>query len=495
MPQRVSLCLIVKNEEAHLRGSIGTAADLVDEIVVVDTGSTDRTKEIAASYGARIFDFPWVNHFAAARNEGLRHATGDWIFWLDGDDTIDEENRARLRQQFAGLGTDNIAYMMKCLCVANAATNTEARVLEHVRLFRNDPAIRWQYRVHEQILPAILAQKGRIEWTDVIIKHMGYQDPAQCGDKRLRNLRLLQQEEKELPEDPIVLFNIAWTYLGLERPADALPYLERSLGRVQPDANFINKLYALISKVHAWLGRRDMALEVSRQGLARFPQDAELLFQHATLSSEQGDLASAEQCLLKLLQMKVGGEFGSFDPEVHGCKSRHMLGAIYHNQGRLPQAEEQWRAVVADRPDHTGAWLGLGDVWLAQGRRAELEQVIRQFEADPRREADVAVLRGLICLSSRDFTGARTVLESACARHPRVLWPRILLGEVLMREGRDMAAAERVLREVLALDPSHTQTRRSLENLLRQQGKAVEPAAGAKPAYQPISCKLVVSGR
>src|ERR1700730_15626481 len=87
----VSLCLIARNEEANLPACLESAADLVDEIVVVDTGSTDRTKEVAARFGARIYDFAWVDDFSAARNESLRHASGDWIFWLDADDRLDED--------------------------------------------------------------------------------------------------------------------------------------------------------------------------------------------------------------------------------------------------------------------------------------------------------------------------------------------------------------------------------------------------------------------
>ena len=101
MAPRVSLTMIVKNEEANLPACLASAADLVDEVVVVDTGSTDRTKEVAARFGARIFDFPWIDDFAAARNEALRHATGDWILWLDADDRIDEPNRQKFRQLFA----------------------------------------------------------------------------------------------------------------------------------------------------------------------------------------------------------------------------------------------------------------------------------------------------------------------------------------------------------------------------------------------------------
>src|SRR4051794_22095210 len=103
MANRISLCLIVKDEEATLPLCLASAADLVQEIVVVDTGFADRTRDVAARHGARVVDFPWADDFAAARNASLEQATGDWIFWLDADEHLDEPNRNRLRQLFAGL--------------------------------------------------------------------------------------------------------------------------------------------------------------------------------------------------------------------------------------------------------------------------------------------------------------------------------------------------------------------------------------------------------
>src|SRR5690242_5378631 len=81
----ISACLIVKNEEANLLRCLGSIRSSVDEIVVVDTGSTDRTVSVAESLGARVFHFEWCDDFSAARNESLRHAIGDWIIWVDGD--------------------------------------------------------------------------------------------------------------------------------------------------------------------------------------------------------------------------------------------------------------------------------------------------------------------------------------------------------------------------------------------------------------------------
>ena len=86
----VSLCMIVKNEEQVLRRCLESAKSFADEIILVDTGSTDKTKEIGKTYGGKIFDFPWRDDFAAARNEAFSKATMDYCMWLDADDVVTE---------------------------------------------------------------------------------------------------------------------------------------------------------------------------------------------------------------------------------------------------------------------------------------------------------------------------------------------------------------------------------------------------------------------
>jgi hypothetical protein len=98
-------------------------------------------------------------YIAAARNESLHHAGRDWVFWMDADDRLDGDNRDKLRSLFGTLNGDNAAYVMKCHCLPDPITKT-ATVVDHVRLFRNLPGLRWRYRVHEQILPAVRQRGG-----------------------------------------------------------------------------------------------------------------------------------------------------------------------------------------------------------------------------------------------------------------------------------------------------------------------------------------------
>ena len=117
--------MIVKNEEANLPACLESVRGLFDEIIIVDTGSTDHTKEIAAAFGAKVFEFTWVDSFAAARNECLRHATGNWIFWMDADDRLDEANRQKLLALFANLDKKTTAFVMRCVCLPAADTGID----------------------------------------------------------------------------------------------------------------------------------------------------------------------------------------------------------------------------------------------------------------------------------------------------------------------------------------------------------------------------------
>ncbi|HYV34949.1 MAG TPA: glycosyltransferase family 2 protein [Gemmataceae bacterium] len=191
--QRVSLCMIVRNEATKLETCLRSVAGLVHEMIVVGIGSTDCTKEVASRCGAKVFDFPCIDDFAAARNESLLHATGDRILWLDADESFDEPNRQRLGKLFAMLRDENRVYMMKQWSAPDHA-NGSVLVVDQARLFRRLPAFAWRHRIHEQILLSLREKGAKPVWTDIRIRHVGYQDAAMRKQKLSRNLRLLQME-------------------------------------------------------------------------------------------------------------------------------------------------------------------------------------------------------------------------------------------------------------------------------------------------------------
>jgi len=468
----VSLCMIVKNEAQNLPDCLHGLTDLFTEIVIADTGSTDRTREIAVGLGAKVVEFPWVDSFAAARNASLEAATGDWVLWLDADDRLDDANRTKLKELLGRLGTENAAFAMKCECIADRP-GAGATVVDHVRLFRNDPRIRWRYRVHEQILPAVRTVGGEVRWSDVVVQHIGYVDPAVRRQKLDRDVRLLTLENQEHPDDPFVLFNLGSVFSESARPADALPLLRRSLERSHPTDSIVRKLYALIVACHRQLGQGDEALAACREGRTHYPDDAELLFVEGIVYRERGERQSAESCWRRLLERREGNHFASVDAGLLGHKTRHNLATLYLEGKQEAAAEAQWRAALAEEPSYWPAWIGLGELHIARRQWTELENVLRRLEASadgPSLEA--AVLRARAHMERQEYESARELLAAAINQHPDELLPRVILSHAFLREGRDWPAAERALRDVLRLAPGHRESRQNLEILLARHSIA-----------------------
>ncbi|MFA6110695.1 MAG: glycosyltransferase, partial [Candidatus Latescibacterota bacterium] len=178
-PPRLSLCMIVRNEEARLARCLESARGAVDEIVVVDTGSTDRTVEIARGFGARLGHFPWCDDFAAARNASLNLATGDWILWLDADDLLPAEAHPRIRE-LIGQGRDR-AYFF----VLDDQGYENVSCLQ-LRLFPNLPGVRFEMPIHEQVTPSLARLGVRLVPTDLRVVHTGYATPEVVRAKKER---------------------------------------------------------------------------------------------------------------------------------------------------------------------------------------------------------------------------------------------------------------------------------------------------------------------
>jgi tetratricopeptide (TPR) repeat protein len=471
----VSLCMIVKNEEQNLADCLGSVADLVDETIVIDTGSTDRTVEVAQQLGAKVYSFAWVDSFAAARNESLRHATGDWVFWLDADDRLDAENRQRLGTLFANLPSENVAFVMKCLCLPDAVSRRSTAV-DHIRLFRRHPELRWRYRVHEQILGSIRALGGTVRWSDVVIHHTGYQDPALRQRKLHRDQRLLMMEHAENPDDPFVMFNLGMILHEMQRPGEALGYLSESLRKSHPSDSIVRKLYALISQCQRQVGRLEEALATCREGRMHYPFDLELLFHESVVLKEMGDANGSEACLLHVLFAQEKEHFASVNPALRAI-ARHNLAVLCREQGRDGEAESHWLAVAAEDQDrsrseratferatleHLPCWVGLGELCLSQQRWAELDDVLAWLDADSGAAIDSGVLRARALMSRGELAEARALLEGMIKREPAALLPRVVLTHVLLKENRDMQAAEQALHDVLALCPEHAEARHNL---------------------------------
>ncbi len=179
---RISLCMIAKNEELLLSSCLESVKGFVDEIIVVDTGSVDGTKEVALSYGARVVDYNWNDDFAAARNESLNYATGDWILVLDADEMLDDKGKQLLLETIQ-LNDAIYGFYLSQVHYTNIFTShPDFIALERedfkgcfftsvLRFFRNDQRIRFEYCVHEMVDDTLGRCSMRVETLPVFLHH------------------------------------------------------------------------------------------------------------------------------------------------------------------------------------------------------------------------------------------------------------------------------------------------------------------------------------
>lgn len=219
--QTISLCMITKNEEKFLEQCLNSVKDIVDEIIIVDTGSTDKTKEVAkdickkfASEGKffdlKFFDYKWSDDFSAARNESIRHATKDWVLVMDADEVLDEEGRKTIKELIGDKENDAFLFLQK-----NYANETSIAGFvndEHkkdgkvyvgwygsfiARLFRNKKGYEFEGTVHELVEPSIERKKGKIAATNIALHHYGNAEPSIAKKKREFYLELCKKKVKK----------------------------------------------------------------------------------------------------------------------------------------------------------------------------------------------------------------------------------------------------------------------------------------------------------
>ena len=228
----LSVCMIVKNEAFNLPYILADIRGVADEIIVVDTGSTDDTKEIAKAAGAKVFDSPWCDDFSAARNYSLDQATKSMILWLDADDRISQHARRAL----ASWKSQYHRKMYFCHVM-----NTGGSEFLQLRIFPNDKRIRFEGRVHESILEMYGYEHECFDPNFIII-HTGYESASLRRVKLMRNLDLLEKSEKNYH----ACYCLGNTYLALGKHTKALKnYIvaikDLEKNNVQPDM-----LYAAI---------------------------------------------------------------------------------------------------------------------------------------------------------------------------------------------------------------------------------------------------------
>lgn len=292
--------MIVKNEQHNLARCLNSIRDYVDEIVIVDTGSTDSTVEIAKGFGARVIEEPWRDNFSRARNTGLEHAGGDWILFLDADEEVLPGNRQYLRN----LGDSRFdGYFLQIINVNDDGSIVRQPAL---RLFRNHPRHRFKGAIHEQIIQSIFANNpgARMANLDIKIKHYGYQGKlVNRQDKIKRNLTILQKQYDKGEIDGFLLYNLGSEYIRIGELEKALHYFRQAESLTPPEISYNHLLGKKKIQTLILLNEYRAALESIDKYLDLYPDYTDLWFLKAVLYYRKAMYPEALQLYQKCLEL------------------------------------------------------------------------------------------------------------------------------------------------------------------------------------------------
>src|SRR3954469_15956876 len=368
----LSLCMIVRDEESMLPRCLESMKDAVDEIVIVDTGSTDKTVEIAESYGAKVLHHEWTGDFGAARNVSFDAATSDWIVYLDADEVLYDGEAARLRA-LTGRTWREAFFLVEDNHTGDIEDGTSVHH-NALRVFRNRPEYRFKGRIHEQIahsLPGFLVE--RIESTDVRMEHFGYLGVVrEEKDKSRRNLELLERQVEEIGESPFLQFNLGSEYAALQEHATALEHFERAWELLKEDPGDIRS-YGFVPSLAARMGamlrlnqRREQLKAHVDEVLAVFPGFTDLVFELAMDASNDEELEAAKAHIERCLEMGDAPSVYSSTVGQGTFVALTLLSGIHHREGDFAAAEQAARKALALNPRFLNAVEPLAVALLGQ---------------------------------------------------------------------------------------------------------------------------------
>jgi glycosyltransferase involved in cell wall biosynthesis/Tfp pilus assembly protein PilF len=455
---RLSVCLIAKNEEKFLGQCLASIKPVAHQIVLVDTGSKDRTLEIAKSFGAEVHHFEWCEDFSAARNVALEHARGDWVLILDADEELPVAEHDRLKCDMEQ--SKVIAYRLPMVSGDHPAGG---RIFVP-RLFRNAPGVHFYGRIHEQVFPSLTGLvkawglEGRLGTAQMV--HHGYTaEVVKSRNKIERNLALLRREIQDRPHDPNIVMNLglelvrsgefdqglnhyreAYRLMSAQAPSDVAPEMREVLltqlscylRQAHAHGEIIEVLTSGLAKNGGLTASMHFALGLAHFELKQFAQAAAQMrhclakIDHPVLSPINQDIQTAlpHHCLAISLarQGDVQGAEQAFQTGMSATKRVDDLKLDYarllHDQKRSVEALQLLHEIISEHPTHAGSWRLGGLVALSH---PDFLEVARDWT----NEAATQLPEDKEIMAQR----AEALMLSQEVATARSLWERLWTGE------------------------------------------------------------------
>ncbi|MGE0757779.1 MAG: glycosyltransferase [Pirellulaceae bacterium] len=449
---RLSVAMIVRDAADGLRLSMASVQEIADELVVVDTGSTDKSREVAREFGARVYDWPWSDDFSAARNFAAGHVTGDWTLWLDAGETLSDSDARDLRQFLATEANPRTAYMMLVRLPA-ADDHSPQEQVARLRLLPRHERIQFQGRLRESCDDSLAALGLPIQGLPYLIRRGEREhDPRVKKRRAQRNIRLIEHEQREQGLSPRL-----WNCLGEaaavlgDQPRAAACYEQSLASAERGTADMLEAYYGLLTALDADRDR-DRILRLCMEALEVFPLDAQLLCALGGHLYTRGQAQLAQQAYLTAYR------YGHVQPQVwHIVDIRDVSAVCYSVSLQLlrqqREAAQFLEEALRDHPQSVRMRRRLVETYIDAGEREAALTHVGQLPGDtPHLEALRSAVRGACYASQRNWIAAKAYLNAAYGHGCRDVICLKWLATTLLACG-DSVAAKPVLEAWGRQDP------------------------------------------
>lgn len=472
----LSLCMIVKNEEKFLERCLRSLVDVVDEINIIDTGSTDSTVEIARRFGANIDFREWRSDFGWARNEALAMATYRWIMVQDADEELDPECIMMLHA-IKNAPAHRVGAYVRCLNLSTATEQVDllANAMAHslIRIFPNDPAIRYTGAIHERVISTETGGGIEAVNTPVRIWHHGYTNEVIAAKNKFdRNLSIVEEETKSDPDEAFNWYNLGQTRLVRGETETGIEALERmwEINGDVPRGYFPTGLSCLAEAYSTKLNKHERALEICEFLTEFAPRYSNGHFIHGQVLIRLDRIEEGRAALERAVETGVHNENQMVvDAEIAEWKAFNELGVSYIPEKDYEKAIEWFNRGLDSR----------GDAWqLMLNRARALEMLERYSEAEESYAAghergDVEALTGEyvnFLLRRNRFNRALEVIRDAAGVVSPDFAVALLVTGAVVAERLGLGGAEVYLNRALEVAPGSGYAFSAIDALAKQRG-------------------------
>jgi glycosyltransferase involved in cell wall biosynthesis len=371
----LSICMIVKNESQLLGRCLESIRSEADEIIVVDTGSTDSTVEVAKGFGSKVIEVEWKNDFAWARNISLERATCQWILWLDADDIVPVQSLPIINRLKKGIPDKVLGFIVR-----NQRPNNTGTEFVQARMFPNRADIYFERKIHEQMMPSALKAGMEMEKCDAVVEHHGYADPATLKKKALRNVNLLLEEYRETAADAVSTVEIADSFYLVEDFASAKEWYKKTLqitGCEKDTPTIAGHAYYGLGNIYNYEQQYKEALSQFEKALCLAPWRVDVLYSKAVSEELAGFPQLAVKTLNQLLEIKPDPGQVGVDFRSANVKARLRLLRLLVDLKRSDEALNLAEKSIALLPDRPEVFNMAGKVYI---KAAKLIDALHSFE-------------------------------------------------------------------------------------------------------------------